>query len=356
MAQKPKIVNRSTRERVSMLHLPRCIVLLSACLIGSAVMLDAVPVRGEVKEVRIGIQYGLSCLPITLAQAQGYYAKQARKAGLDTLNAQIIYTSGTPAVTDALVSDSIDIGSYGPPGLLIIWDKTRGRQDVRALAGVSAYAFSLFTNKPQIKSLGDFGEQDRIAVASPASPQAFLMRMAAEKFFGPGQHGRLDTLMVSMPHPDAMVALVAGRTISGYMASPPFIAALRDSGKVHEVISTRDILGGEEPSAIILAASRNFVETNPTVARVVIAAVRDAIDFIAREPERAAEIYLKTESAKISKQEVMSMLTDGSMLYSVAPSGVLIYARFMARTGGIKRSPETWRDVFFPILGDERGN
>src|SRR5438105_1135346 len=165
---------------MTMLARSRGTVVLGACLMASAMMLDAAPVRAEVKEVRIGIQYGLSCLPITLAQVQGFYAAQARKAGLEDLNIQIIYTSGTPAVTDALVSGSIDLGSYGPPGLLVIWDKTRGRQDVRGLTNVSAYPFILFTNKQHIGSLSDFGEEDRIAVASPASPQSFLLRMVAE--------------------------------------------------------------------------------------------------------------------------------------------------------------------------------
>ncbi len=323
--------------------------------IGLAASLAAAA-RAEVKEIRIGIQSGLAFLPITLAQARGFYAAQARKAGLDDLKVTTHYISGSPAMNDAMLSDSIEVGAYGTPGLLIIWDKTRGHQDIRAFAAVSAYTYKLFTNRPEVRSLADFRDDDRIAVAATSSPQTFLMRMAAEQTFGPGQHGRLDHLLVSMPHPDAMAALLAGRAITGYMASPPFIAALSKSDKVRPVISTREIVGGQEPTAVVLAAARKFVDANPKVARAVIAALEDAIAFIAKDPDQAADIYLKSESAKISKEEVMSMLTDGSMLYAVEPSGVMTYARFMAKTGWIKQEPPSWQDVFFPLLHGRNGS
>jgi NitT/TauT family transport system substrate-binding protein len=330
--------------------------LLAALIVGLGSALGAVSARAETKEITIGIQYGLGFLPITVAQAQGFYAAEARKAGLDDLQVNIQYISGSPAMNDALLSESIEIAAYGTPGLLIVWDKTRGRQDVNALAAVSAYTYSLYVNRPEIKSLGDFGDEDRIAVAATSSPQTFLMRMAAEKFFGHGQHGRLDKLFVSMPHPDAMVALLAGRAITGYMASPPFIAALRDNHKVHSVITTREILGGEEPTGVVLGVGKKFVAANPNVARAVIEALDDAVAFIAKEPDKAAAIYLQTESAKVSKAEVMSMLGDGSMIYSVTPSGVMKYARFMAKTGWIKHEPQAWQDVFFPLLHARNGN
>ena len=330
--------------------------LSSALVFGFTALFGAMSARAEIAEVRIGIQYGLAFLPITLAQDQGFYAAQAKKAGLGDLKVTIHHISGSPALNDAMLSESIEIGAYGTPGMLIIWDKTRGRQQVAALAAVSAYTYSLFTNRTEIKSLADFGDQDRIAVAATSSPQTFLMRMAAEQVFGPGQHGRMDNLLVSMAHPDAMTALLAGRAITGYMASPPFIAALRDSDKVHEVISTRQIVGGEEPTGVVLAASKAFVGANPKVAGAIIAGLQDAIAFIASEPSAAADIYLKSEPSRTSKQEVMSMLKDGSMIYSTTPSGILKYAKFMARTGWIKHEPQSWRDVFFPLMQYKDGS
>jgi NitT/TauT family transport system substrate-binding protein len=44
------------------------------------------------------------------------------------------------------------------------------------------------------------------------------------------------------------------------------------------------------------------------------------------------------------------------MSYSVAPSGVERYARFMARTGQLKNEPKSWQDVFFPFIHDRNGS
>jgi len=106
----------------------------------------------------------------------------------------------------------------------------------------------------------------------------------------------------------------------------------------------------------LLAAGKRFVDANPTVSRVIIAALEDAMAFIARDGDKAADIYIKSESSKIAKQEVLEALTDGTMIYSVAPSGLMKFARFMAKTGQLKNEPKSWQDVFFPFLHGRNGS
>lgn len=323
-----------------------------AALVG-CVAVAAAPVRAEVNEVRVGIQFGLIYLPVVVADSQGFFAAEAKKAGLPDLKITVQRFSGSPAVTDAVLSGNADVGAFGSPGILIVWEKTKGRQDVAALAALGANAFSLETNKPQIKSLADFGDNDRIAVPATTSPQAVVLRMAAEQSFGDYRH--LDKLLVSMPHPDATAALMSGQIISGYMATAPFTAMLKRSDKVHVVTTSKAILG-EEMTGIILGAGKKFVDANPTVARVVIAAAEDAMKFIAANPGVAADIYLKSEADKTSRDDVMALLTDGSIVFSVAPTGLMKLANFMAKTGEIKTAPKSWQDVFFPLLGDRPGS
>ncbi len=180
------------------------------------------------------------------------------------------------------------------PGLLIAWDKTRGRMDVAGIAGLAAHPFILDTNKPNVKKLADFTDEDRIATPATTSPQAILMRMAAEQEFGPGQFARIDKLLVSMPHPDATAALLSG-TISGYVATPPFIAPLAKSDKIHAVVTSKQILGGQEATGAALGAGKKFVDANPKVVAAIVAALDDAHDFIAKDPDAAADIYIKSE-------------------------------------------------------------
>jgi NitT/TauT family transport system substrate-binding protein len=78
--------------------------------------------------------------------------------------------------------------------------------------------------------------------------------------------------------------------------------------------------------------------------------------FIAKNPGKSADVYLSSEAANMSKGDVVGMLTDGSVAYSVAPTGVMQFARFMAKTGQIRNEPKSWQDVFFPSLGGRRGS
>jgi NitT/TauT family transport system substrate-binding protein len=313
------------------------------------------PARAEVAEVRVGIQFGLVYLPVTVALARGFFAEEAKKAGIPEFKVSINRFSGSPAVNDALFSRSVDLGALGTPGLLIAWDKTH--RDLAGLAALAAHQFILETNRPDLKSFADLGDQDRIAVPATTSPQAIIMRMAAEKFYGEGQYTRVDRLLVSMPHPDATVALLAGRSvITAYVATPPFIAALRKSDKVHVVVASKEILDGEEATGVVLSGFKAFAEANPATMKAVIAALEDAMAFIAKDPDAAADIYLKSEASSMPKADMIGMLTDGGIIYSVAPTGIMKFARFMAKTGQIRSEPKSWQDVFFPALGSRSGS
>jgi NitT/TauT family transport system substrate-binding protein len=326
---------------------------LWGALIASCALLVAAPARAEVNEVRVGIQYGLIYLPVVVAEAQGFFAEEAKKAGLPDLKITVQRFSGSPAITDAVLSGNIDVGAFGTPGLLIAWEKTKGHMDVEGLAALGANAFVLMTNKPEIKTIADFGDNDQIAVPATTSPQAVVMRMAAEKTFG--DYRRLDKLLVSMPHPDATAALLSGRVIAGYVATAPFIAVLRKSDKIHVVTTSKDILG-EEMTGVALGAPKKFVDDNPTVAKVVIAAIEDGMAFMAKDPGKSAELYIQSENSKTPKDDIVGMLTDGSIVYSVAPAGLMRLASFMAKTGELKTVPNSWQDVFFPLLGARKGS
>ena len=330
-----------------------CSRLVTGALVAGCVLFAAAPVRAEVNEVRIGIQFGLIYLPVVVADAQGFFADEAKKAGLPDLKITVARFSGSPAITDAVLSGNVDVGAFGSPGLLIAWEKTKGHQDVAGLAALGANAFVLETNKPQIKSIADFTDSDQIAVPATTSPQAVIMRMAAEKTFG--DYRRLDKLLVSMPHPDATAALLSGQIISGYVATAPFTAMLKRSDKVHVVTTSKEILG-EEMTGVALGAGKKFVDANPAVARVVIAAAEDGMKFIAKDPGAAADIYLKSEASKTSKEDVVGLLTDGSIVFSAAPTGLMKLASFMVKTGELKTAPTSWQDVFFPLLGARNGS
>jgi NitT/TauT family transport system substrate-binding protein len=304
--------------------------------------------RCETDHVRIGLQYGFIYLPIEIARSEGFIEKRAEELGAGNIKVTLNRFSGTPAMNDALLSNNIDFGALGLPGLLIVWEKTRGRLAIKGLAGMPLNAFFLYTNKPAIKSLADFTVQDRIAVPAPNSGQGILLEMAAEKLFGPGQYARADKLMISLPHPDATTALLAGGTIAGYFSVPPYSQILARDSRVHLVTTSKEIFGGFEASGAGLAGSQHFVDANPLISHAVLMGLDDAMRFWKENPRRAAEIYLAAEPAKLS--------IDGSTIPQVAPQGVMALATFMARTGMLKTPPQSWKDVFFPLIHDRDGS
>ena len=313
--------------------------------------------RAETGELHLGVQFGLIYLPITIAADKGLIVKHAKDEGLDGVKVAIDRFSGSTAVIDAVMSGNIQLGAYGLPGLLIAWDKTQGHQDVRGLAAIGRTAFVVVTNKPAIKTLKDFTDQDRIALPATNSPQAIILKMAAAQLYGPDKYTHFDTMMVALPHPDAANALLSGQnTIDGYVSTPPFQQFLLRDARIHAVARSRDFLGGQEATGVILGGNKKFVDDNPKLAKAVYLGLEDAMKFIGQHPAEAADLYIETEKSKLSKDDVKTMLTDGSTEFDVRPHGLQKFADFMLKIGMTKHAPKDWKDTFFPIAHQAGGD
>src|SRR5262249_3742791 len=158
----------------------------------------------------------------------------------------------------------------------------------------------LNTRKPDIKSVRDFTDADRIALPAPkVSVQAIMLQMIAEKTFGPGRHDVLDRLTVGMSHPDGMAALLSGKLeITAHFTSVPFQYQQLESAGIRKVLSSYDATDGPNTFSVIAATGR-FRAQSPQTYRAVLAAIEEANDFIAQNPRTAAEIFLKVENAKL---------------------------------------------------------
>src|SRR5258708_24383472 len=112
--------------------------------------------------------------------------------------------------------------------------------------------------------------------------------MAAEKVFG--DYKRLDANFVSLPHPDATTALLAGSAISGYFATPPFSQILAKDSRIHPVLTSFEILGGKEGTGAGFGGSQRFVNANPKAAQALFLAIEHPMNLISADPRQAAEI------------------------------------------------------------------
>lgn len=326
-------------------------------LVVAAALLAAPAARAEVNELKLGIQFGLIYLPVTIAAERGLIAQHAKALGVDGVKVTLARFSGSSAMIDAVMSGSIDLGSYGLPGLLIVWDKTQGHQDVRGLAAIGRTAFVVVTNKPGLKTLQDFGSNDRIALPAMNSPQAIILKMAAAQLYGPAHADHFDAMMVALPHPDAANALLSGSAeIDGYVSTPPFQQFLLRDKRIHAVARSRDFLGGEEATGVILGGPKKFADDNPKLTKAVYLALEDAMTYIRQHPAAAADLYIASENSKLSKADVKTMLTDGSTEFDVRPHGLKKFADFMVKIGMTKHAPKDWKDAFFPVAYGQGGN
>jgi NitT/TauT family transport system substrate-binding protein len=331
------------RKRIALL------VALSAIVFASPTTSHA-----EVAKVRIGLQYGLTYLPVMLGQSEGLFDKNAKALGLPGLEIELTRFSGSTAMNDALLSNSVDFGTLGTAGALIAWDKTKGRQQIKSIGALTNSTYILYTNRQNIKSLADFTPDEKIAVPAFNSPQAILLRVAAAKTLGGA--AKADALMISLPHPDATAALLSGKAIGGYFATPPFIQVLQKDARVHEVLKADSITGGVNLTGATLAGMQNFVDANPKVAQAMLMGLDDAAKLIHDNPKRAAEAYLAAEKVVLNVDEVQRILSDGSMIYSASPEGVELLAKYMMEQGMLTKLPGNWKDVFFPMIGDRKGS
>ena len=330
--------------------------LFNRLLIMAVVLIASISgATAETTEVRITKQPGLLYLPMILMEEGRLIEKHAKLAGLgDVKSTWITFNSGG-AATDALLSGNVDFVTSGGSNMLLLWDRTKGQ--VKGVAGCGGMPMYLLTKNPNIKSLKDFTEKDKIAVPTiKVSSQATILQMAAEKEFGPGQHGKLDSITLQLGHPDATLSILSPVSeINSHFSLPPFQNIALKDPKVHKVLSSLDVFGGPVNNAIVFATSK-FRDANPKIMGAVIAALTEAMAKIKSDPKGAVDIYLSQVKEKQSAEELVELLKEPGVVFEVAPIGMFKFASFMARVGTIKTTPASWKDFFFEDIHGLAGN
>jgi len=315
--------------------------------IAAAALLLATTAHAEGR-IRISQQYGVTYLLLNIAQEQKLIEKYGKQAGVDV---QVEWTqlSGGAAINDALLSGAIDIAGAGVGPLVTLWDRTKGRQNVRGVAALGSFPYYLVTNNPKVKTIADFTDKDRIGLpAVGVSVQARILQMAVAKQWGDKEFARLDKITQTLPHPDAASAIIAGGTeITGHFATPPFQEQeLAQNQNAHVVLKSYDVQGGPS-SSTVLYATEKYRSENPKTYRAFVQALAEAADFAAKNPEAAADVYLKVNKAKVHRNLLVKIFKNPDVQFRIAPQNTLGLAQFMHKVGAVKNRPAAWRDYFF---------
>lgn len=313
--------------------------------------------RADAGEIRLARQFSMGYLQFNVMERDKLIEKHARALGLGNVAVTWQAFNGPSAMNDALLSNSTDVVAGGIPGLLTLWNRTRGTQaEVRGISALSTQPFLLNTRNPNVRTIADFGETDRIAVPSvKVSIQAVALQMAAAKQFGLKNYDKLDRLTIALAPPDATVMLMNGSgEISSAFSVPPFQYQQLQSPGIHTVLSSFDVLG---PHSFTVAwTSARFRDRNPVLYKALVAAIREATETVSRDRRAAAARWIEDSRSKLPLDMVAGIVSGPGVEWTMTPKGTMAFATFMHEVGTLKAAPGSWRDVFFPEIHDQPGD
>ena len=168
--------------------------------------------QAEVSVVNMSKQFGLPYLPMIVIEAQQLIEKNAKAAGLGDVKTTWTQRVGPAAELDALLAGQADFIGPGGTTLATIWDKTVGTpQEVRALIAMQSMPFVLVTRNPNVKTIADFTDKDKIALpAVKLTGHALILEMEAARIWGNDHYDKLDSITITRSHADAAAAVMVG--------------------------------------------------------------------------------------------------------------------------------------------------
>jgi NitT/TauT family transport system substrate-binding protein len=321
---------------------------LAAATIAVFALANAQPAAAEATTLRAAKQFGLGYVQFMIMEDLKLAEKHAKAAGLGDIKVEWNTFRSSDVMNDALLSGSVDFVSLGVPGLMTIWDRTKGIIDVKGASALNSIPLALNVRNPNVKGLKDFTEMDRIALpAARVSMQAILLQMACEKEFGPGNHGKLDHIVITMSHPDATIAmLTAQKDVTANFSSVPFQYRQQKQTGIRQLITSTDILGA--PVAFnIIATTTKFRSENPKLYAAFLAALKEATDMVNKDKKWAAEAYLRLSKDKMPLEELMEIINRPDVQFTTKLTPIDSMIQFMVRTGNFKNKPTTGAELLF---------
>lgn len=312
----------------------------------------------QVPEIKLAKQFSMGYLQLNVMERDKLIEKHAKLLGIPEVKVSWLTFNGPAAVNEALLSDTIDIASGGVPGLLLLWSKTKGTpQEVRGIAALSSQPFLLNSRDPNIKTIKDFKDTDKIAVpAIKVSVQAITLQMAAAKVFGQKDFTKLDTLTVSLSPPDATIALIGGKTeITAAFSVPPFQYQQLENPAIHTVLNSFDVMDGPH-SFTVAWTSAKFRDKNPVLYKALIAALNEATDIVNKDKVAASALWIADSKSKLAPEMVAKIVAGPQVKWTMTPEATMKYADFMTAVGTLKVKAASWKDYFFPEVYDLKGS
>ncbi|HEY0209885.1 ABC transporter substrate-binding protein [Acerihabitans sp.] len=321
----------------------KSIGIVAAC----GIFLGSVPARAE-GTISIAQQFGIGYLILDVVRDQKLIEKHGKEQGLD-IKVDWHSISGATAMNEALLTGALDVASAGVPPALTVWDRTRGKQNVKAVAALGSMPNYLLSNNPAVKSVSDLSDKDRIAVpAAGVGFQSRTLQIETARLFGNAEYKKYDSITLSLPHPDATSALISGGAeITAHFSSPPFQYQALEHANIHKILSSYDVLGGKG-TFNLLYATEKFHDENPKTYKAFFDALAEAEQIIKADKNAAAKTYIRVEQSHLPLELIEKIVNDPENDFTIAPQKTFVYAEKLHELGILKNSAASWKDYFFP--------
>jgi NitT/TauT family transport system substrate-binding protein len=327
--------------------------LAAAVAIAAGVWLTvAADAVAQVPEIRFARQFSMGYLQFNLMEKHQLLEKHAKAAGIPEVKVVWALFNSPAAMNDALLSGSVDIVSGGVPGLLTIWARTQGTPiAVKGIAAFSSQPILLNTRNPDVKTIADFTDKDKIALpAVKVSVQAMMLQMAAAKQWGQANFAKLDPITVGMSPPDATIAMLSGAgDITSNFSVPPFQYQQLEQAGIHTVLNSYDVFGGPHTFTVAWTSSQ-FRDKNPALYKALVAAFQEATEMLNKDVKEASQAWLDSQKSKLTLERVAEIASGKQVRWTMVPENTVKYAEFMHSVGSIKAMPSSWKDLFFPEI------
>jgi len=321
-----------------------------------AFTLSIVAANADPRVVRIATQYGISYLPLTIMQEKKLLESEGKKLGLDLATEWVRFTGGPP-MNEALISGNLDFASGGIGPFVTIWARTHDNFKVKGITALDSMPLYLNTINPDVKTIKDFTDKDRIALpAVRVSIQAVILQIAAEKIFGKGQEHKLDAWTVSLSHPDGLAQMMSGKSeITAHFTSAPFMYQELADKRVHLVLNSYDVFGGPHTFNVVWATAKLY-EGEPKIVQAFLAALSEAMKQIHNDPAAAAALWVKADKSKLSAAEAERIIKLSENSWTMTPLKTMVFADYMARVGMVPVKATSWKDMFIDAVHELPGS
>lgn len=296
----------------------------------------------DVKTINVAYQYGLAYSPAIIVKHNKLIEKYYTELTGENVSVTWTQMNSGADINVAIASGSIDIGFLGIGPAISGISSGVG---YKIFTNISGQEHGIMTSDKSIDSLKDLVNTDKqIAIVNIGSIQHIILAKALKQS-GLDAHA-LDSNIVSMKHPDGMVAVQSG-AVDCHLTTSPYIFLEREDESLYELNGLEEVWS-KENSFIVGVASKE-VNGDAMLYEAVCKAFGESISMINEDVEKAATITCEYNGNSVEDEIVY--MQKGT--YAVDTSGIFEMAVFMAEEGFIDKMPVKYEDfVYENVKGD----